>query len=59
MKLVAARDEPWELYDMEADRTELDDLAARQPATVAQMSALYQAWANRCGVVDWGELRKK
>jgi len=30
-KLVAKEDQPWELYDMEADRTEMHDLAAEMP----------------------------
>lgn len=58
MKLVAARGETWELYDLEKDRTELNDLARQQPETVAEMSALYDAWAARCNVADWGELRQ-
>ena len=32
-KLVAMHRRPWELYDMDADRTELHDLAAAMPAT--------------------------
>ena len=36
---------------MEADRTELHDLAARQPERVADMAAQYDAWAQRCGVI--------
>ena len=34
-KLVAVRGKPWELYDLEADRTERNDLASRYPETVA------------------------
>jgi len=30
-KLVAARGKPWELYDLESDRTETHNLAGRQP----------------------------
>ena len=50
-KLVKKFPEPWELYDMETDRTELDDLAARHPERVAEMAAQYDAWAARCGVI--------
>ena len=50
-KLVRRYPGPWELYDMAADRTELDDLAARQPERVAAMAAQYEAWASRCGVL--------
>jgi arylsulfatase A-like enzyme len=44
---------PWELYDMEADRTELADLAAAQPDRVKEMAALWMAWAERAKAVPW------
>lgn len=37
----------WELYDMEADRTELKNLAHSNPARVKQLAALYAAWQQR------------
>ena len=37
---------------MDADRTELHDLAAQHPERVADMAAQYEAWAKRCGVLD-------
>ncbi|MGQ9650642.1 MAG: sulfatase/phosphatase domain-containing protein [Phycisphaerae bacterium] len=43
----------WELYDMEADRTELYDLAAEQPQRMAEMTAKWEAWAKRVGAVAW------
>jgi arylsulfatase A-like enzyme len=42
----------WELYDMEADRTELHDLAETEPNRVESMAAEYKMWAARCGVKD-------
>jgi arylsulfatase len=36
---------------MEADRTEMHDLAARHPDRVKEMSKLYAEWAERCGVI--------
>jgi arylsulfatase len=51
-KLVRNYPAAWELYDMEADRTELHDLAAAQPERVADMARQYEAWAQRCGVID-------
>ena len=51
-KLVSLYPHDWELYDTEADRTELNNLSARDPDRVKQMSALYAAWAARCGVVS-------
>ena len=44
---------PWELYDMERDRTELHDVAAAQPKRVAEMAAKWESWANRAGVLPW------
>lgn len=53
-KLVALKNKPWELYDIAADRTELNDLAAQHPDRVAAMSAQYDAWAKRTRVVVEG-----
>lgn len=55
-KLVARRGQPWELYHLDADRTELADLAAREPARLRRMRAGWEAWAARCGVVDFDKL---
>ncbi|UCD52695.1 MAG: sulfatase-like hydrolase/transferase [Phycisphaerales bacterium] len=52
-KLVAAHREPWELYDLEADRTELHNLAERFPEKVSELKSLYRSWAKRCGVQPW------
>ena len=51
-KLVRNYPGPWELYDMEVDRTELHDLAAGHSERVADMARQYEAWAKRCGVLD-------
>jgi len=56
-KLVSAYPRNWELYDLEADRTELHNLAAEHPDKVREMANLYKAWAARCGVMDPQELR--
>jgi arylsulfatase len=50
-KLVRKYPGPWELFDMEQDRSELNDLSAAYPERVAEMSKLYQAWADRVGVI--------
>ena len=50
-KLVwEARLSRWELYDLAADRTEMNDLAKAHPARVDQMSRAWLAWADRTGV---------
>lgn len=40
----------WELYDMAADRTEQNNLAAKMPDKVKAMNAAWRAWADRVGV---------
>ena len=50
-KLVREYPKAWELYHMEADRTELHDLADQHPERVKDMLAQYEAWAARCGVL--------
>ena len=42
-KLVAAKDQPWELYDLSVDRTELNNLAGNRPDKVLELSALWQS----------------
>lgn len=55
-KLVAkGRRGAWELYDIEADRTELDNLASREPERVARMAGQWETWARRAHVVPWPE----
>jgi len=53
-KLVAKADQPWELYDMEKDRTEMHDLATRHPEAVRRLSAKWDAWASRANVLPLG-----
>jgi arylsulfatase len=52
-KLVSMHRGPWELYDIEVDRVERRDLAAREPDRVAKMSAAWNDWAKRVGVRPW------
>ncbi|MCL4541253.1 MAG: arylsulfatase [Chloroflexi bacterium] len=56
-KLVRKSGDPWELYNIEEDRTELHDLADRHPQVVGELSSRYEEWAERCGVIPWEELR--
>jgi arylsulfatase A-like enzyme len=58
-KLVALAGQPWELYDLGADRAEGHDLAAAQPDVVRDLSAEYDHWAARCGVVPWPQIAAK
>ncbi|MHC4398713.1 MAG: sulfatase-like hydrolase/transferase [Planctomycetota bacterium] len=50
-KLVSADERSgWELYDLETDGTELNDLSADQPERVREMVDAYKRWAARVGV---------
>ncbi|MFD2078198.1 arylsulfatase [Actinopolymorpha cephalotaxi] len=50
-KLVRKFGQDWELYDLDVDRTELNDVAGRHPGLVDRLGSAYAAWAGRCGVV--------
>lgn len=52
-KLVSSYPNSWELYDMEADRTEMHNLVDQQPARLKEMAGLYAKWAKRVGVEPW------
>ena len=52
-KLVAAQGGPWELYDIEVDRTERNDLATQYPDRVSRMKADYARYARDNKVKDW------
>ncbi|WP_161604545.1 sulfatase-like hydrolase/transferase [Roseiconus nitratireducens] len=52
MKLVGRRNEPWELYDIAQDRTELNDLAADRPDTFQRLRRKWDAWADDVGVLS-------
>jgi arylsulfatase len=57
-KLVAKHRGEWELYDMEADRTEMTDLASKHKERVEEMKAKYEAWAKKAGVEPWEKVQK-
>jgi arylsulfatase len=57
-KLVSRHPNRWELYDVEADRTEMNDLSPRQSGRAAELAAKYEAWAKARNVLPWGELPK-
>ena len=44
-------DDPWELYDLSADYSECNDLAAAEPAKLAELVALWFSEAERNGVL--------
>ncbi len=38
--------DPWELYNLASDRTELNDLALEMPDKVAELEAAWAGWAE-------------
>lgn len=57
-KLVSKHAQPWELYNMESDRTEMHDLSAQYPEKVQSMGAQWAKWSEEVGVLPW-PLKKK
>jgi arylsulfatase len=58
-KLVMKFMGPWELYDIEADRTEQNNLIDKEAELAKQLIAEWEAWAKRSDVDQWeGELRQ-
>lgn len=52
-KLVQQHNREWELFDMQADRTETTDLSDEMPGKAAELKAMYDEWAERAGVLPW------
>ncbi len=52
-KLVSEVGGEWELYDMDEDRTELNDLAEQNRSKAEELSKMYDEWAERSGVIPW------
>jgi arylsulfatase len=46
-KLVARKDQPWQLYDTRTDRTELNDLASQHPEVVQALRSQWRQWAAK------------
>ncbi len=66
-KLVREYEKPWELYDMEADRTEMHNLAEVESNKRDDMIALWEEWATarqvafpeRFNMYEWLDQKKK
>ncbi|WP_277667909.1 arylsulfatase [Novosphingobium lindaniclasticum] len=54
-KLVARFRQPWQLFDMATDRTEMHDLAASQPERVRTMARQWDEWAAASDVDPWDD----
>jgi arylsulfatase len=54
-KLVAERSLGWELYDMDADRCELNNLVEQEPQVGTKLARMYDQWATRVGAKTHAE----
>ncbi|QNL51764.1 arylsulfatase [Olivibacter sp. SDN3] len=52
-KLVAEKPETWQLYDLEADRTELHNLIVEESAVAARLKKVYEEWSRRVEAEPW------
>lgn len=43
----------WELYDMNTDRSETNDLSKEMPTKVKELESKWMAWAKKAGVRNW------
>ncbi|TPX30798.1 hypothetical protein SmJEL517_g05725 [Synchytrium microbalum] len=50
-------DPTWELYNLESDPAELNDLALKEPATLKSLVAYWTAYADETGTVSAGTIR--
>ncbi|WP_109697966.1 arylsulfatase [Chitinophaga deserti] len=47
----------WELYDIETDRAETNNLAVQNPGIVNELSAAYDNWAKNNDVVEYEKIK--
>jgi len=52
-KLVSKYRQPWELYNIRKDRSELNNLAKQHPDVVARLEKRWNEWASSSQVVLW------
>ncbi|MAG55927.1 MAG: arylsulfatase, partial [Planctomycetes bacterium] len=58
-KLVKVRNRPWELYDLDADHSELVNLVKAQPARVKRMTRAWLDWAVAANVLTGKQANKE
>ncbi|MBL6766234.1 MAG: arylsulfatase, partial [Verrucomicrobiae bacterium] len=57
-KLVGSRNGPWELYDVQTDRSELNDRSAAKPDIYSKLRREWEAWAEEVGVLSPDEFEQ-
>jgi arylsulfatase len=55
-KLVRQYDFPWELYDIDTDRSEITDLSAKHPEVVKELTAKWEEIAKQNGVIPFRQI---
>lgn len=58
-KLVALKGKPWELYNVEKDRSEMSNLASAMPEKVKDMADLWEKHAHRTKIYPRAGAKKK
>ncbi|MEG3581438.1 MAG: arylsulfatase [Chloroflexota bacterium] len=52
-KLVSEYPGPWELYNVDEDRSEVNDLINKEKDVASKLKKEYKEWTIRCGILDW------
>jgi arylsulfatase len=55
-KLVRQYDCPWELYDIDTDRSEITDLSSQHPDIVKDLSEKWEKIAKENGVIPFRQI---
>jgi len=58
-KLVSRYPGQWELYNLENDRSEMNEIALQNQDKVLKLKNMYEEWAKRAGVASWEEVNPK
>ena len=53
LKLTALKDQPWKLYNIDEDRTELNDLSLEYPHLVKTLTQKWELWASENNVTPF------
>jgi arylsulfatase len=58
-KLVKRKGQDWELYDLETDRGETNNLVGKKPGLANDLKEKYNAWAKENKVLPWDEVQER
>lgn len=56
VKWERGKSDKWELYDMEKDRTELNDLSTEKPDVLHELKEAWEKWASTHQVEPWEQM---